>query len=336
MESIFSDISDDFMVVPIPPCFIPEAPLTADPAHVTVSMTEYKQMSESHQGPFSLDLSPHASLEVELKSSSADACYTDQMSVTNVSTILEGGSTLVDLRDVTSSETPMEMTSGTNMEGEQNVFNLASETLPLLPEPLIPEPGLQVTGLAEAAPTVVNSTESTLPITNEPLLALEPAEDDNSVVGDDDANDAAQPQPEPSSQPIATQPMTGTDEPPPVALQPEPSSSVNVAPTTVQTRGVVQHIPNTSNDFPTDVVKDVLSTAFDAVASAGRAIVDTMDNLFTGTPKTEPTATYNPEQGCEISVNQEEGDQIRVCQIACCVPYIFNLKLQLELSAECV
>ena len=326
------------MVVPIPPCFIPEAPLTADPAHVTVSMTEYKQMSESHQGPFSLDLSPHASLEVELKSSSADACYTDQMSVANVSTILEGGSTLVDLRDVTSSETPMEMTSRTNMEGEQNVFNLASETLPLLPEPLIPEPGLQVTGLAEAAPTVVNSTESTLPITNEPLLALEPAEDDNSVVGDDDANDAAQPQPqpEPSSQPIATQPMTGTDEPPPVALQPEPSSSVNVAPTTVQTRGVVQHIPNTSNDFPTDVVKDVLSTAFDAVASAGRAIVDTMDNLFTGNPKPEPTATYNPEQGCEISVNQEEGDQIRVCQIACCVPYIFNLKLQLELSAECV
>lgn len=81
VESIFSDISDDFMVVPIPPCFIPEAPLTADPAHVTVSMTEYKQMSESHQGPFSLDLSPHASLEVELKSSSADACYTDQMSL---------------------------------------------------------------------------------------------------------------------------------------------------------------------------------------------------------------------------------------------------------------
>lgn len=300
------------MVVPIPPCFIPEAPLTADPAHVTVSMTEYKQMSESHQGPFSLDLSPHASLEVELKSSSADACYTDQMSVTNVSTILEGGSTLVDLRDVTSSETPMEMTSRTNMEGEQNVFNLASETLPLLPEPLIPEPGLQVTGLVEAAPTVVNSTESTLPITNEPLPALEPAEDDNSVVGDDDANDAAQPQPEPSSQPIATQPMTGTR----ALIQPEPSSSVNVAPTTVQTRGVVQHIPNNSNDFPTDVVKDVLSTAFDAVASAGRAIVDTMDNLFTGTPKTEPTAAYNPEQGCEISVNQEEGDHISVCQIA--------------------
>ena len=324
------------MVVPIPPCFIPEAPLTADPAHVTVSMTEYKQMSESHQGPFSLDLSPHPSLEVELKSRSADASYTDQISVTNVATILEGGSTLVDSRDVTSSETPLEMTSRTTVEGEQNVFDLASETLPLLPEPLIPEPGLQVTGLAEAAPTVVNSTESTLPITNEPLLALEPAEDDNSVVGDDDANDAAQPQPEPSSQPIATQPMTGTDEPPPVALQPEPSSSVNVAPTTVQTRGVVQHIPNTSNDFPTDVVKDVLSTAFDAVASAGRAIVDTMDNLFTGNPKPEPTATYNPEQGCEISVNQEEGDQIRVCQIACCVLYIFNLKLQLELSAECV
>ena len=315
------------MVVPIPPCFIPEAPLTADPAHVTVSLTEYKQMSESHQGPFSLDLSPHASLEEELKSRSADASYTDQMSVTSAATILEGDSAIVDSRDVASNEMPSEMTSRTTMEGEQNVFDLASETLPLLPEPLIPEPGLQAAGLVEAAPTLVNSIEDTLPITNEPLPALEPAEDDNDVVGDDDADDAAQPQPEPSSQPIATQPMTRTDEPPPVALQPEPSSSVNVAPTTVRTRGVVQHIPNTSNDFPTDVVKDVLSTAFDAVASAGRAIVDTVDNLLTGTPRPEPTATYNPEQGCEISVNQEEGDHIQVCQIACCVPYIFQLKV---------
>ena len=102
---------------------------------------------------------------------------------------------------------------------------------------------------------------------------------------------------------------------------------MNVAPTTVQTRGVVQHIPNTNSDFPTDVVKDVLSTAFDAVASAGRAIVDTVDNLLTGTPRPEPTATYNPEQGCELSVNQEEGDHIRVCQITCCVPYIFQLKV---------
>lgn len=40
VESISSDMSDEFMVVPIPPCFDPDSPLTAGPSPVTVSITE--------------------------------------------------------------------------------------------------------------------------------------------------------------------------------------------------------------------------------------------------------------------------------------------------------
>ena len=337
-------------MVPVPPCFDPEAPLTSNPAHVTVSMTEYKQMSESHHGSFSLNLSGHTSLDADVRSGPASASYTGQKTVTSVGTTLEATSDIVqrsvtsvektleassdavqrsftcvettleaalnrDERSVTSVETTLEatadigqthatsvettlqMASRTSTEEENRVFGLADETVPLLPEPLIPEPGLDASAAVQTPPD--------LPIIDEPLPAPEPAQDDNNDAdndGDDSDSHDGPAQPEVNSQPIAAQPVSGTDEPPPVALQPEPSTPVNVVPTTVRTTETVLRIPSSSSDFPSNVVSDVLSTAIDAVASAGRAVITTVDNFLAGGPRPQTTATYNPQDGCEISV----------------------------------
>ena len=162
-----------------------------------------------------------------------------------------------------------------------------------------------------------------LPITNEPLPAPEPecndnpdADGDNDDDDDDDHNGNSNGPvlQEASSQPIATQPFSGPDEQVPVALQPELSTPVVMVPTTVLASEVpvVQRVRHnsSSSDFAANVVSDVLSTAIDAAASAGRAVITTVENLFNGGPKPETTATYNPEQGCEIAVNPptESGD----------------------------
>ncbi|XP_078345769.1 uncharacterized protein LOC144631230 [Oculina patagonica] len=287
-ESISSDMSDEFMVVPVPSCFDPDAPLTADPSPVTVSITEYKQMTESQQGPFSFTLNNQTTLQSELKSGPSSASYIEQRSVSSI-------------------ETTLEMTSRTTTEEENRVFDLAGETIPLLPEPLIPQPGLETALTMEAPPN--------LPITSEPLPAPEPSHNDNPDDNDDDDDEDDDHNrssdgpvlPEASSQPIATQPFSGPDEPTPVALQPEPSTHVVTVPTTVPASEVtvVQRVRHnsSSSDFAANVVSDVLSTVIDAAASAGRAAITTVENLINGGPKPQTTATYNAEQGCEISVN---------------------------------
>ena len=309
-------------MVPVPSCFDPEAPLTADPAHVTVSVTEYKQMSESHQGPFSLNLSGHSSLETSIKSGPSSAPYIDQRIVSNVETTLEVVSSTVE-RSATSIETTLVVASSTDGKGisnvestlevtsrasigeENRVFDLVNETVPPLPEPLIPEPGLDSPAVVEAEPTDLRlgPNEPDLPITHEPVPAPEPAQDDGDSDDDDDDRNDGPVQPEVSTPPIATQPVSGTDEPPPVALQPEPSTPVNVAPTTVKRCEDVRRILSNSGDLPSNIMSDVLSTARDAVASAGWAVYTTVDNFLAGGPKPQATATYNPEEGCEISVS---------------------------------
>ena len=281
-------MSDEFMVVPVPPCFDLDAPLTAAPSPVTVSITEYKQMTESQQGTFFL--SNQTTLQTEMRSSSAS---------------------FIEQRSVSSIDTSLEMTSRTTTEEENRVFDLAGETIPLLPEPLIPQPGLETAVSMEAPPNV--------PITIEPLPVPEPQHNDNPDDNEDDDDDDDDDDdnhntsidgpvlPEVSPQPIATQPLSGPDEPAPVALQPEPSTLVVTVPTTVPASEVpvVQRVRHnsSSSDFAANVVSDVLSTAIDAAASAGRAVINTVENLLSGGPKPQTTATYNPEQGCEISVN---------------------------------
>ena len=319
VESISSDMSDEFMVVPVPPCFDPDAPLTADPSPVTVSVTEYKQMTESQQGPFLFSKSNQATLQTEINSS--------------------GSASFIEQRSVSSIETTLEMTSRVSAEEENNIFDLANETIPLLSEPLIPQPVLETPVTMEAPSTEINSdpVEPKQPITVEPLPPTEPVhDDDHGDDDDDDSNNGGDDDdlntnryepavPEASSQPIATQPLSGLDEPVPVALQPEPSTLVVTVPTTVLASEVpviqrAQH-NSSSSDFATNVVSDVLSTAIDAAASAGRAVITTVENLLNGgsDSKSQATATYNPEQGCEISVNPSPGANdtpIRVSAIA--------------------
>lgn len=301
-------MSDEFMVVPVPSCFDPDAPLTADPSPVTVSVTEYKQMTESQQGPFLFSESNQATLQTEIKSS--------------------GSASFIEQRSVNSIETTLEMTSRVSAEEENNIFDLANETIPLLSEPLIPQPVLETPVTMEAPPTEINSdpTESNRPITVEPLPPAEPMHDDNHGDDDDHNTNRYEPAvPEVSSQPIATQPLSGLDEPVPVALQPEPSTLVVTVPTTVLASEVpvIQRARHnsSSSDFATNVVSDVLSTAIDAAASAGRAVITTVENLLNGgsDSKSQATATYNPEQGCEISVNpspEADDTPIRVSTIA--------------------
>ena len=349
-ESILSDMSDEFMVVPVPPCFDPEAPLTADPAHVTVSMTEYKQMTESQQGSFSLNLSGHTSLEADFRSGPASASYADQSIVTSVETTLEVDPDAVE-RDVTSvkialeavsgsgqkgissTDATLEMTSRASMEEENHVFDLANETVPLLPEPLIPEPGQDTPASVESQPGDLSCSPVEPPITHEPLPAPEPTldggsddddddSDDDDDDDDDDDNDGPA-QPEVSPQPIAAQPVAGPDEPPPVALQPEPSAAVNVVPTTVRSSVEVYHVPSSSGDFPSNVVSDVLSTAIDAVASAGRAVMTTMEKMLDSGPKPQTTASYNPDQGCEISVSSPAESDEAQTRVSWFLPALF-------------
>lgn len=317
VESISSDMSDEFMVVPVPSCFDPDSPLTADPSPVTVSVTEYKQMTESQQGPFLFSESNQATLQTEIKSS--------------------GSASFFEQRSVSSIETTLEMTSRVSAEEENDVFDWANETIPLLSEPLIPQPVLETPVTMEAPPTEINSdpAEPNQPITDEPLSPPEPMHDDNHGDNDDDSNNhddgdhntnRYEPAvPEVSSQPIATQPLSGVNEPVPVALQPEPSTLVVTVPTTVLASEVpvIQRARHnsSSSDFATNVVSDVLSTAIDAAASAGRAVITTVENLLSGGSdcKSQATATYNPEQGCEISVNpspERDDSPIRVSTIA--------------------
>ena len=292
-------MSDEFMIVPVPPCFDPDAPLTSGPSPVTVSITEYKQMTESQQGPLLFTESNQATLQTEIKCS--------------------GSSSFLEQRSVSSIETTLEMTSRVTTEDENNIFDLANETIPLLSEPLIPQPVLETPVTTEASPTEMIAAERNLPITVEPLPAPEPLDDDNhgdddgDGNNDDDVHNRSRDEPavpDLSSPPIATQPLSGLNEPVPVALQPEPSTLVVTVPTTVLATEVpvVQRTrhSSSSSDFAANVVSDVLSTAIDAAASAGRAVITTVENLLNGggsNCKSQTTATYNPEQGCEISVN---------------------------------
>lgn len=325
VESIASDVSGDFMVVPVPPCFYPETPLNADPTHVTVSMTEYQQMSESQHACFSLNLSGHASM---MASGSLEMPFAGKVvDDTFVGTMLKDGS------DTSSNsiETTLQVdcniepkyfrnaeTSSTSSEQENHVFDLTDETIVGLPEPLIPEPRQDFPEAVESTSTnfSCDSGEQKAPITHEPLPAQELTQDGENDCDDDDSEesdndndgdsheddnvDDLPPQPLMTSPPIAAQPLAGTDELPPVALQPEPTAGVAVIPTTATP---VSNICNSSSDFPSQVVSDVFSTAFDAVASAGRAVITTMDTFFTGAPKPEAMATYNPKKEGEVSVD---------------------------------
>lgn len=328
VESISSDMSDEFMVVPIPPCFDPDSPLTAGPSPVTVSITEYKQMTESQQGPLLFTESNQATLQTEIKCS--------------------GGSSFLEQRSVSSIETTLEMTSRVTAEDENNIFDLANETIPLLSEPLIPQPVVETPVTMEASSTEMISTEPNLPITVETFPAPEPLHDDNRGDDDGDGNDdnvhdrnSDEPAvPGVSSPPIATQPLSGLDEPVPVALQPEPSTLVVTVPTTVLATEVpvVQRTRqnSSSSDFAANVVSDVLSTAIDAAASAGRAVITTVENLLNGggsSCRSQTTATYNPEQGCEISVNPSpEADEtpVTVSVIALVSTKVWNVCQLLE------
>ena len=225
VESILTDMSDEFMVVPVPPCFDPDAPLTADPSPVTVSITEYKQMTESQQGAFSFTLSNQPTLEAEIKR-------------------VPGSSSFIDPEGVSSVDTSLEMTSRTTVEEENHVPDLVEETIPQLPDPPISEPGSESPITLEAAPRDLpcDPTEPESPIITEPvnLPAPEPAsqsddpsddndDDDDNNDGDDDRSDDDTEEPvvpEVTVQPIAAQPVSSIDEPAPVALQPEPSTPV--------------------------------------------------------------------------------------------------------------
>ena len=336
-------MSDEFMVVPVPPCFDPDAPLTADPSPVTVSITEYKQMTESQQGPFSFSESNQSTLQTEIKSSPGNASFFEQRSVSSI-------------------ETTLEMTSRVTTVEENHIFDLANETIPLLSEPLIPQPVLETPVTTEAPPTEMNCdpAEPNLPITVEPLPAPEPLHDDNHGDDNDDGSDdddddhnrnSDEPAvPEVSSQPFPPLPLSGLDEPVPVALQPEPSTLVVTVPTTVIASEVpvVQRVRHnsSSSDFAGNVVSDVLSTAIDAAASAGRAVITTVENLLNGGSncKQQTTATYNPEQGCEISVNQPpEGDDppVRVSTTTLMSTIVWNvsclsLNKQYGLNGACM
>ncbi|XP_068751371.1 next to BRCA1 gene 1 protein-like isoform X1 [Montipora capricornis] len=326
VESIASDVSGEYMVVPVPPCFYPEAPLNADPTHVTISMIEYQQLSESQHAGFSSRQNSDAPFETNVIDGSLEEPFTEDRVDTYVEAMMEDCSVTrtdsvettvevdsnIDQRDSVSAEATSEVESAANSEPENHVFDLASETMPVLPEPLVPERGLGA-GIAVGSAITdlsVGSGELQAPITNEPLPILEPAEESDSDTDDDDdddfddeeeGDDNDQPTlPIGISPPIAAQPVAGTDEHPPVALQPEPSTSVAVTPTTART---VVEVPNSSSDSPSQVVSDVLSSALDAVTNAGRAVINTVDNFFTGAPNPGATATYNPEEGCEISVN---------------------------------
>ena len=326
VESIASDVSGDFMVVPVPPCFYPEAPLNADPTHVTVSVTEYQQMSESQHAFFSLNLNGHASM---MSSGSLEMPFTGKVvDDTFVGTLLKDesdtssnsiektlqGDCIIEPKDFMNAET-----SSTSSEQETRVFDLADETIPRLPEPLIPEPRQDFPEAVESTSTNLSgeSGEQKAPITHEPLPAQELTQDGENDCDDDDDGegeesdndddghshgtvDDLQTPPLMTSPPIAAQPLAGTDELPPVALQPEPTAAVAVTPTTATP---VSKVCDSGSDFPSQVVSDVLSTAFDAVASAGRAVFTTVDTFFTGAPKPEGTATYNTNEEGEISVN---------------------------------
>ena len=328
VEGFASDVSEEYMVVPVPPCFYPEAPLNADPTHVTISMIEYQQLSESQHACFSSRENSDAPFETNVIGGSLEEPFTEERVDTYVEAMMEDCSVTttdsvettvevdsnIDQRDSVSAEATSEAESAANSEPENHVFDLASETMPVLPEPLVPERGVGA-GIAVGSAITdlsVGSGELQAPITNEPLPILEPAEESDSDTDDDDddfddfddeeeGDDNDQPTlPIGISPPIAAQPVAGTDEHPPVALQPEPSTSVAVTPTTART---VVEVPNSGSDSPSQVVSDVLSSALDAVTNAGRAVINTVDNFFTGAPNPGATATYNPEEGCEISVN---------------------------------
>lgn len=327
VESIASDVSGDFMVVPVPPCFYPEAPLNADPTHVTVSVTEYQQMSESQHAFLSLNLNDPASM---MASGSLEMPFTGKLvNNTFVGTLLKDesdassnsiettlqGDCIIEPKDFMNAET-----SSTSSEQETHVFDLADETILRLPEPLVPEPRQDFPEAVESTSTNLSgdSGEQKAPITHEPLPAQELMQDGENDCDDDDddteesdndddghshkdgnVNDLPTP-PLMTSPPIAAQPLAGTDELPPVALQPEPTAAVAVTPSTATP---VSKVCDSSSDFPSQVVSDVLSTAFDAVASAGRAVITTVDTFFTGAPKPEGTASYNTNEEDEISVN---------------------------------
>lgn len=320
VESIATDMSDEFMVVPVPPCFDPNAPLTADPSPVTVSVTEYKQMTESQQRAFSFTLSDQPPLKTELDR-------------------VPGTTFFIDQRSVSSDDTSMETISRTTVDEDDKVFEPLNDSIPQLPDPPVSEPRLEGPIAPEEPPRDLSyePTQPEMPIITEPvnIPAPEPAarDEDESDVNEDDNSDnddertEAPAVPDVTSQPIAAQPVSSSDEPAPVALQPEPSSSVVMVPTTVPVSEVmvVKRVRqnSASSDFASSVVSDVLSTAIDAAASAGRAVYTTVENFLSGVPKPEATATYNPAQGCEVSVNRpsEAEPSSNVSQPALNFPY---------------
>ena len=142
-------------------------------------------------------------------------------------------------------------------------------------------------------------------------------------------------------QPVSTQPGPGSSESvqagtsefqesseapqQPVSTQPGPGSSGSVqadtqaecsAPAAPQVNYMYEGAPITvyqtlkkqsSSEFAASVVSDALAIAVDAVATAGRAAMETVGNLIGGkssSSQSDPVATYSGGDGCLITTNQ--------------------------------
>lgn len=212
--------------------------------------------------------------------------------------------------------------------------NFESPQQPISTQPL---PGSIETVVVDTQPAFSTAQENLQP-PEQPISTQPRSASSESVLAD---TSEFQESLEAPQQPISTQPQSASSESglagtsefqesseapqQPVSTQPGPGSSESVqadtqaecsAPAAPQVNYMYQGAPITvyqtpkkqsSGEFAASVVSDALAVAVDAVATAGRAAMETVGNLIGGkssSSQSDPVATYSGGDGCLITTNQ--------------------------------
>ena len=212
--------------------------------------------------------------------------------------------------------------------------NFESPQQPISTQPL---PGSIETVVVDTQPALSTAQENLQP-PEQPISTQPQSASSESVLAD---TSEFQESLEAPQQPISTRPQSASSESglagtsefqesseapqQPVSTQPGPGSSESVqadtqaecsAPAAPQVNYMYQGAPITvyqtpkkqsSGEFAASVVSDALAIAVDAVATAGRAAMETVGNLIGGkssSSQSDPVATYSGGDGCLITTNQ--------------------------------
>ena len=301
--SVCSDTSDDYLVVPMPPCFDPDLPLNTEPANIGVSRHNLRSLADNLPSVFThidesrVYITPCSSTPLGTRCS---ASASDTESVMSEQT---GVRTDSEITSCAESESLASLSTEAPVPIPVNLLGQVS-SMPL--EPVRASTPMSVDQATLTEESVEISAVNELHVLETPVVT-----DFSINVSQHSDGDMS---------PIATQPHPISSNDIPIATQPEPSSPpANEEnrpadhPRTVSSSITSKRSP----DFVSEVVTGALVTAVDAAsaaANAGRVAFSTIEKVLFSPGNDQPTAHYRPaDQECDVTLPANRSAPVSFC-----------------------